>query len=216
LRAARTAGIRALRDKARWGSAPVVSEGDSYLIRALDHENVIRACLFRITRNVSDVEELLQETYARLLVAGATAAGQPRSMRSFALAVARNVAIDWLRQKRAVPMEAIADVAELDVLDEGEQLEEIVNTHQELMLLREAIARMPSRCREVFTLRRIYGLPQKRVAAELGIAEHTVERHLGRALQLLTQVLFNPPLSAPHSELLTRLTRRSRNYEDGS
>jgi DNA-binding NarL/FixJ family response regulator len=68
----------------------------------------------------------------------------------------------------------------------------------------------------VFTLRRVYGLSQKEVANELGIAEHTVERHLGRALHQLAVTLFSPPISAPHSALLSQLTltRRSRNHDD--
>jgi RNA polymerase sigma-70 factor (ECF subfamily) len=34
---------------------------------------------------------------------------------------------------------------------------------------------LPTRCRQIITLRKIYGLSQKEVAAQLGIAEHTVE-----------------------------------------
>ncbi len=49
---------------------------DRFLLHALEFESVLRACLYRYSRNASDVEELLQETYARLLVAGSTA--QPR------------------------------------------------------------------------------------------------------------------------------------------
>jgi len=41
--------------------------GDRYLLEALKSEGVLRACLFRFVRNPADVDELLQETYARLL-----------------------------------------------------------------------------------------------------------------------------------------------------
>lgn len=195
----------------------MVNAADQYVLRALEHESVLRAYLYRIARNSSDVDELLQETYTKLLTLGSREQPQPRSMRAFALTVARNVAFSWLRRRQIVPMESMADLAELDALDEGEQVEEIVNSHQELKLLREAVASLPTRCREVFTLRRVYGLSQKEVARELGIAEHTVERHLGRALHRLAHVLFNPPISAPHSDLLTQLTlmRGSRNHDHG-
>lgn len=183
------------------------NEGDSYLLQALEYESILRACLYRITRNAADVEELLQETYARLLVMGARERPEPRSIRAFALAIARNVGLDWLRHRQVVPIEPLADLAELDVLDEGEQVDEIVNTHQELMMLRDAISRLPTRCRQVFTLRRVYGLSQKETAARLGIAEHTVERHLGRALGQMSHILFSPPISAPHSLLLNQLIR---------
>jgi len=188
--------------------ARVTSEGDICLIRALEYENVLRACLYRITRNLQDVEELLQETYARLLVTGEAQKPPPESMRAFALAIARNVGLDWLRRRRIVPIELMEDMAKLEVLDEGEQVEEIVNLHQELLLLRSAIERLPARCCEVFTLRRVYGMSQKEVARELDIAEHTVERHLGRALHRLTEVFFNSP--APSSALLDRLMKRTK------
>ena len=38
-----------------------------------------------------------------------------------------------------------------------------------------AIQSLPTRCRQILTLRKIYGMSQKDVAAQLGIAEHTVE-----------------------------------------
>jgi RNA polymerase sigma factor (sigma-70 family) len=37
------------------------------------------------------------------------------------------------------------------------------------------VAAGATRCRQILTLRKIYGLSQKEVAAELGISEHTVE-----------------------------------------
>ena len=56
-------------------------------------------------------------------------------MRAFCLTVARNVALDWLRHRQIVPIDLVADMEALDVLDEGAQIEEIVNAHQELALL---------------------------------------------------------------------------------
>ncbi len=54
---------------------------------------------------------------------------------------------------------------------------EAVARNQELELLRCAIQALPTRCRQVLTLRKIYGFSQRETAAELGIAEHTVEIH---------------------------------------
>ena len=51
---------------------------DRYLVASLEFEGVLRACLHRYARNVADVDELLQDTYAHLLAAGLTAArGNP-------------------------------------------------------------------------------------------------------------------------------------------
>ncbi len=167
-----------------------------FLLHALEFESVLRACLWRYARNNSDVDELLQETYARLLVVGAAhPPAQFRSMRAFCLTVARNVALDWLRRRRVVPLDLVADMASLGVLDERAQIEEIVNAHQELALLAAAVASMPRRCRQAFTLRKVYGFSQKEIAAQLSIAENTVEQHLTKAARRCAEALFDSPLS---------------------
>lgn len=74
--------------------------------------------LFRYVRNPADVDELLQETYARLLVAHHVRGSEVRSVRALALTIARNVALDWLRHRDVVPMDLVSDLASLDVLDE--------------------------------------------------------------------------------------------------
>ena len=49
------------------GKVGMAKDQERYLVQALEFESVLRACLYRYARNNSDVEELLQETYARLL-----------------------------------------------------------------------------------------------------------------------------------------------------
>ena len=188
---------------------------DRYLLHALDFEGVLRACLYRYARNSSDVEELLQETYARLLAAGSAQQPEVRSVRAFALTIARNVALDWLRHRQVVPIELVADLEALDVLDEGEQIDEIVNSHQELRLLAEAVSSLPKRCRQVFTLRKVYGYSQKEIAARLNISENTVEQHLSKAARRCAQALFNQPLAERRTSFFDRL-RRARKYHDES
>ena len=180
--------------------------GDRLLLHALGFESVLRACLWRYARNNSDVDELLQETYARLLVAGSSSQeSNIRSVRAFCLTVARNVALDWLRRKEVVPLELVSNMASLEVLDEGAQIEEIVNAHQELALLAQAVAAMPRRCRQVFTLRKVYGFSQKEIAARLHISENTVEQHLMKAARRCAEVLFNTPLSGRQHSWMTRM-----------
>jgi RNA polymerase sigma-70 factor (ECF subfamily) len=49
------------------------------------------------------------------------------------------------------------------------------------------IARLPGRVRDVFTLRRVYGLSQREVAEKLAIAESTVEKHMARGFLLMLE-----------------------------
>lgn len=51
--------------------------------------------------------------------------------------------------------------------------------------LSQFVAELPAKCQLVFKMSRESGLPQKRIAEELGISEKTVEAHLGKALKIL-------------------------------
>jgi RNA polymerase sigma factor (sigma-70 family) len=184
---------------------------EQYFREALQYEGVLRAYLFRYAPNPADVDELLQETYARLLGLPATESAPIRSVRAFALTVARNVALDWIRHQRVVPVDLVADMAALDVLDERAKIDEIVSSREELELLADVVQELPRRCRQAFTLRRVYGLGQKEIAKELGISENTVEQLLTRAVRRCADALFERQgrVEEPDS-LSARLRRRLR------
>jgi RNA polymerase sigma factor (sigma-70 family) len=188
----------------------VAKDEERYLVQALEFESVLRACLYRYARNTSDVEELLQETYARLLAAGASNEPEVRSVRAFSLTVARNVAFDWLRHKQVVPIELVADMEAMDILDERDQIDAIVNSHQELMMLVKAVQQLPERCRQVFTLRKVYGYSQKEIAARMNITENTVEQHLIKAARHCAQALFDQPVAERQATLFERFRRKGQ------
>lgn len=192
----------------------MAKDEERYLVQALEFESVLRACLYRYARNASDVEELLQETYARLLTAGASNEPEVRSVRAFSLTVARNVAFDWLRHKQVVPIELVADMEAMDILDEREQIDAIVNSHQELMMLVAAVQQLPERCRQVFTLRKVYGYSQKEIAARMNITENTVEQQLIKAARHCAQALFDQPIAERPATMFERFRRR-RQANDG-
>lgn len=51
--------------------------------------------------------------------------------------------------------------------------------------LRKALSELPEQCRTVFQLSRFEELKYREIADRLGIAEKTVENHMGKALKLL-------------------------------
>jgi RNA polymerase sigma-70 factor (ECF subfamily) len=183
---------------------------DRYLVASLEFEGVLRACLHRYARNAADVDELLQDTYTHLLAAGSAKNREEiRSIRAFALTVARNVALSWLRHRQVVPIELVADLEQLELLDERGQVDEIVNSHQELALITAAVAQLPARCRQVFTLRKVYGMSQKEIAAQLKISENTVEQHLAKGVRLCSAALATSPVAERRSPWFERARRRA-------
>jgi RNA polymerase sigma factor (sigma-70 family) len=180
-----------------------------HFFEALTYEGVLRAYLSRYARNAADVDELLQETYARLLGVTTKESAAIRSVRAFALTIARNVALDWIRHRQVVSVELVADIAALDVLDESARVEEIVSAREELAVMLEVVAELPARCRQAFTLRRVYGLGQKEIASHLGISENTVEQLLTRAVRRCADALFERQgHKEVHDSLSVRMRRR--------
>jgi RNA polymerase sigma factor (sigma-70 family) len=153
----------------------------------LPHGPALRAWLRSRYPTLTDVDDLVQESYTRVLRAQATA--PIGSVKAFLFATARNLALDHFRRHQIVGIESIAEIDELSVLEERPGVSETVSHRQELELLTQAIQSLPERCRQVLTLRKIYGLSQKEIAAELGISEHTVEAQVGNGVRRCAEFL---------------------------
>lgn len=137
------------------------------------HEAMLRAWLRGQFPRAGDVDDLVQEAFVRILQARESQAID--SPKAFLFATARNLALGRLRHLKVEGDFALAEGGLSSVCDEGADVAETVARAQELELLTHAIQSLPTRCRQVITLRRIYGMSQREVAAHLGIAEHTVE-----------------------------------------
>jgi RNA polymerase sigma factor (sigma-70 family) len=150
--------------------------------------------------NRSEVHDLRQEVYIRVYEAAAKS--RPSiSPKTFLFQTARNLLIDRVRRSRIVSIEAVADLDVLDVLVDDISPEQRVHARQELHLLARAFARLSPKCREVMWMRRVDQLPQKEVAARLGLTESSVEKHVIKGTRLLADALFGRnSLSGPERE----------------
>jgi RNA polymerase sigma factor (sigma-70 family) len=145
------------------------------------HEPMLRAWLRGRFPTLHDLDDLIQESYARLL--RARAAGHVRNARNYLFATARNAALDFFRHERLAPFDPIGEKADQCVLDTETDVAATVSRQQELQLLSDAMQALPSRCRQVFTLRKLYGLSHHEIAAQLGISERTVEAQIDKAMR---------------------------------
>jgi RNA polymerase sigma-70 factor (ECF subfamily) len=124
-----------------------------------------------------ELDDLVQEAFARVLRARAAGSAM-RSPKAFFFATARNLALDTLRHRQVSGEATLVSFESLDVLDESDGIPETVDRHEKLERLTIAIQSLPARCREVMTLRKVYGLSQKEIAACLGISACTVSAQL--------------------------------------
>ncbi len=77
----------------------------------------------------------------------------------------------------------------MDIPTDALQPEQWAEHHDELARIRAAIERLPERCRQVYLLNRIDGMSYSQISAHQGISVKAVEKHVGRALTLLRQML---------------------------
>lgn len=154
-------------------------EIDEWFARnVLPHEGDLRRWLARFAPDI-DADDIVQETYAGL----AKDFHKIVTPRAFMFTVARNAVIAQLRHKRIVNIVAIADLDILPVVDGSVNGEQQLVGREELLMLQQALADLPDRCREVLTLRKIEGVPQREVATRLGLSESTVEKHVSAGIR---------------------------------
>lgn len=140
------------------------------------HEPMLRAWLgSRYPRGV-EIDDVIQEAYLRVFAAKEK--GHLRSAKAFLFAVARNLALDRIRHAKVAQNEVLVENDLLHVLDGEMGIPETVERNQELELLTQAIQSLPVRCRQIFTLKKVYGMSQKDIARKLGVSENTVSTQL--------------------------------------
>jgi RNA polymerase sigma-70 factor (ECF subfamily) len=144
------------------------------------HERELRSFLQRRFPSIGDVDDVVQETYARLL--RARKGGTAKLTRAYLFVIARNVALDLVRRDRTVSLEQLGEIEPWCVVEDRPDAAEALSHEQELQLLADAMRALPPRCREILTLRRIEGLSHRAIAGRLGIAEGTVNAQLAIGL----------------------------------
>ena len=145
------------------------------------HESSLRSYLRAVFPSFPDIDDLVQESYARLIRARET--GTVGYAKAFLFTTARNAALDFFRRRKVVSIEAVADLSALSVMEDIPDASEAVNKQQELEMLSAAVRGLPERCRQVVTLRLLYALSHKEIAAELRLSEHTVKAQLAKGMR---------------------------------
>jgi RNA polymerase sigma factor (sigma-70 family) len=149
----------------------------------LMHEDILVRFLGRVWPRRDEIPDIRQEAYARVYEAAKRA--RPQAPKAFLFATARHLMADRIRRERIVSIQAGGENEYLNVLIDEISPEQRVGANQELARLARAFDRLSPKCREVVWLRRVKELSQKEVAARLGLAEKTVEKHLRTGARLL-------------------------------
>lgn len=140
------------------------------------HDPQLKSYLRGSFPSVQEVDDVVQESYLRICRARML---QPiDSAKSFLFTVARNVALKMLRKKANAPFVPNAAGSDFIIDDEASSGAEAACAQERIDLLADAVMTLPACCRKIIVLHKLQGLPQKEVAARLGLSERTVERQV--------------------------------------
>lgn len=188
-------------DRARWLSDHV-----------LPHEGALRAWLRRRAYLGLDIDDIVQEAYARLAMLDDVA--HIAAPKAYFFQCAYSILLADQRRSRIISIEAFQDGAELDI-ESGDPLpDQQAETREELRQVSQAIEALPTRCREVFLLRKVQGLSQKDVAKKMGLSESSVEKHVAAGIRKLLDSFAHRgdrPVRAPMAQPMSERLHEKRN-----
>lgn len=154
----------------------------------LKYRRVIASLLSKLRprASVQDIEDILQETYINTYqsslkqdIAFPKAFMVKTAIRlaNRHIAVAQRVDCDELIEERSDEHGFLFNAQQF-----ASQTEQEVLSREEFGFLCEAVGELPTQCRKVFILKKVYGLSQREIAKRLGISESTVEKHVAKGL----------------------------------
>ncbi|MCW1984008.1 RNA polymerase sigma-70 factor (ECF subfamily) [Xanthomonas arboricola] len=155
------------------------------------HRPLLHRYLLRRTGDWSLAEDLVQETFLRLVVYARDHV--VTDMASLARSIALNLLNDHLRRRQRQRTEPISD----EVPSPAVGVEEAAMQRQRVEAFARALQGMPPLRREVFVRSRLRGQSYADIAAALGMSEGAVEKHVSRGLRWLQETVARSDAAPP-------------------
>lgn len=151
-------------------------EGDREAIRFLyvRYADNVYGYVRSIVRDDFEAEDVTQHVFAKLMTIIGKYEEQRVPFSAWILRVARNAALDHVRQRRAIPCDEVRELNYQPPANDDAQ--------QTSIGLREALEALPEDQREVIVLRHVVGLTPGEIAGRMGKSEPSVHglHHRGR------------------------------------
>jgi len=129
--------------------------------------------LLRMRAKPEDVDDILQETYLRVMGAGEKT--EIQSHQSYLFTVSRNLVLEKLK---ANDREITSEIN--DAILEGAEVSAEHHTHYRKKLghLNDALMALPKNKRQAILLRKYYGLSHKEIASKMNVSVSSVEKYI--------------------------------------
>jgi RNA polymerase sigma-70 factor (ECF subfamily) len=159
------------------------------------HERALRGFLRGRVPSSADVDDVVQDSYLKILQARHGAGIV--SIKAYLFAIARNTAAKLFRKQRIFSPVPVAELPAWRVWDGGQDAAETANANLQHALVAEAIATLPARRREIVLSCVADGLSSTEIALRLGISESTVRTQLSRGVATCTEYLRERGVISP-------------------
>lgn len=110
------------------------------------------------------------------------------NIKSWLLVMVRNRAISYLRKEQIDNTVSFDEIGEFHV-PLFQLPDDNIISREEIAKINQAIAALPPRCKEVFVLAKIEKQPYKKIAEMLNISVKTINVHIAKALNIISQSL---------------------------
>lgn len=163
-------------------SEPLSNENDArwFSDEVQAHEFLLRGFLNKRLQS-SDVDDVVQHTYVRLVVEKRK--GSIRQVKPLLFAIARNAMYDLFRSRRKLPAFSTSGEELAFVVDDRPTVAEQICHQTRMDLIKQAVEALPPRCRQIIELRKFDGLTVPQIAARLGISENTVKTLVAKGVR---------------------------------
>jgi RNA polymerase sigma-70 factor (ECF subfamily) len=144
----------------------------------------ITSYVYRLVGNRAEAESLAQETFLRILEKS-DLYDYPKRFNTWFYTIARNLATDFLKKKRAVVPDDFQGLSESRLGFAEPVAERQVAWQEELERLNRALLELPVPYREVVVLRALQGLSYREIAAIVDCPESTARSRMDYGLDYL-------------------------------
>jgi RNA polymerase sigma-70 factor, ECF subfamily len=160
------------------------------------HRKPIYNFILRFTRDAAAAEDVLQETFLRLIKSADNYERQAK-FTTWLYTIARNLCVDASRRQKHRKVASLdAPIGDEDgaalidmVADAGANVDRKVIGRELAKRIQEAVAALPEEQREIFVLREIADLQFNEIAEIVGCPENTVKSRMRYALEKLREAL---------------------------
>ncbi|MEM8937385.1 MAG: RNA polymerase sigma factor [Pseudomonadota bacterium] len=153
----------------------------------LEHRDTLSAYLAQRLLSDDEIDDVLQEAYLNAMEASKKRS--IRSPKSYLFIIARNLVSKRQRRAAGAIVREMND-ASMSAVPTSEPTQDLkLHYQRKFEAFRQAVDTLPTQCRRVFLMRKLYGYSHKTIAKKLGISTSTVERHITNAIMRLSMTM---------------------------